>query len=183
MEKQEIGDLLRLLHAARHSGVLPQTMASMEAPQVASGSMTDAGKRRKGDSKGDPETSGSDWNEVDFPKDDPSKHAVARYENDESGKVVAKELAPPAPPTDHIRHVDRSVRVPNGTPSFYEWSRTLRTIGALLSWFLLQRLTRGQCGTVDGLWEAMEVLLPWILRTKQKTLGHLPGLVVSSLLR
>ena len=120
MEKQGIGELLRLLHAARPSGVLPQIMASMEVLQVACGSMTDAGKRRKGDSKGDPETSSSDWNEVDFPKDDPSKDAVARYENDESGKVVAKELAPP---TDHIRHVDRSVRVPNGTASFYEWSR------------------------------------------------------------
>ena len=54
MEKQEIGELLRLLHAARHSGVLLQVMASMDVPQVASGSMTDAGKRRKGDSKGDP---------------------------------------------------------------------------------------------------------------------------------
>ena len=49
--------------------------------------------------------SSSDWNEVDFPKD-------ARHENDESGKVVAKE----------------QVRVPNGIPSFYEWSRTLITM-------------------------------------------------------
>ena len=128
MEKQEIGELLCLLHAARNSGVLPQIMASMEVPQVASRSMTDAGKRPKGDSKADPETSSSEWNDMDFPKDDPSKDAVARYENDESGKVVAKELAPPAPPTDHIHHVDKSVRVPIGTPSFYEWSRTRITM-------------------------------------------------------
>ena len=68
--------------------------------EVAHDSMTDAGKRRKGSSKGEHDFSSSEWSEVDFTGDDPSKDGVARFETDPDGR---KELSPP---TEHIRHVD-----------------------------------------------------------------------------
>ena len=55
MDQKEVGELLRLLNAARHSGVLDTILESMRVPEVAQGSMTDAGKRRKGSSKGEHE--------------------------------------------------------------------------------------------------------------------------------
>ena len=43
-----MGELLRLLHAARRSGVLGQIMDTMEVGEQPAG-MSDATKRRKGD--------------------------------------------------------------------------------------------------------------------------------------
>ena len=69
MDQKDVGELLRLLNAARHSGVLDTILESMKVPEVAQGSMTDAGKRRKGSSKGDHDFSSSEWSEIEYHQD------------------------------------------------------------------------------------------------------------------
>ncbi len=64
----------------------------------------------------------SEWSEVEFTGDDPSKDGIVRYENDPDGTLAAKELAPP---TDHIRHVDKTVKIPRGAGSFENWGKTI----------------------------------------------------------
>ena len=122
MDQKDVGELLRLLNAARHSGVLDTILESMKVPEVAQGSMTDAGKRRKGSGKGDQDFSSSEWSEIEFTGDDPSKDGVARFETDPDGKMSAKVLSPP---TEHIRHVDKSVKVPRDAGSFENWGKTI----------------------------------------------------------
>ena len=50
----------------------------LKVPEVAQGSMTDAGKRRKGSSKGEHDFCSPEWSEVEFTGDDPSKDGIVR---------------------------------------------------------------------------------------------------------
>ena len=118
-----MGELLRLDQAKR-SGVLDQLLQSMVVPEIPSGSMNDAAKRRKDmheELVGPIEShSDSDWDEVDNPaKDDPTVDGKARYVTE----VVAKPLA--APSTEDVKHVDKSVKLPTGVKSFEVWGRTI----------------------------------------------------------
>ena len=122
-----MGELLRLLDQAKRSGVLYQLLQSMVVPEIPSGSMNDATKRRKDMHEalvGPIEShSDSDWDEVDNPaKDDPTVDGKARYVT-EDNEVVAKPLA--APSTEDVKHVDKSVKLPIGLKSFEVWGRTI----------------------------------------------------------
>ena len=131
MEKQEMGELLRLLHAARRSGVLGQIMDSMAVGEQP-GAMNDATKRRKNE----PEelSSDSEWDAtVGRSSDSPAIDNQARYvtEGDTvSAKPIKKEKggmssAVKTPDTSHIRHIDKSIAIPVGVADFETWSRTI----------------------------------------------------------
>ena len=129
MEKQEVGELLHLLHAARRSGVPAQIMDSMIVEEKPGG-MSDAAKRCKNLS----ESSDSDWDAtVGKSSDDPTVDDKVRFETVD-GAVVAKALkteksggasSKETPDASHIKHVDKSVRLPNGVKSFQDWGNTL----------------------------------------------------------
>ena len=117
-----MGELLRLLHAARRSGVLGQIMDTMEVGQQPAG-MSDATKRRKED----PEefSSESEWDAtVGQSSGSPAIDNQARYvtegdtvaakpmKKEKGGKTSAVPVK--APDTSHVRHVDKSFAVPPG---------------------------------------------------------------------
>ena len=128
-----MGELLRLLHAARRSGVLGQIMDTMEVGEQPPG-MSDATKRRKDD----PEefSSESEWDAtVGQSSGSPAIDNQARYVT-EGDTVVAKPMkkekggktsAVPvkAPDTSNVRHVDKSIAVPPGVADFKVWSQTV----------------------------------------------------------
>ena len=158
-----MGELLRLLHAARRSGVLGQIMDTMEVGEQPAG-MSDATKRRKED----PEefSSESEWDAtVGQSSGSPAIDNQARYVT-EGDTVVAKPMkkekggktsAVPvkAPDTSHVRHVDKSFAVPLGVVDFKVWSQRLHA-------------------TSHGL------LPSRIRRTKRKILVCLPGLAAGN---
>ena len=126
-----MGELLRLLHAARRSGVLGQIMDTMEVGEQPAG-MSDATKRRKNE----PEelSSDSEWDDtVGRSSDSPAIDNQARYVT-EGDTVVAKPMkkekggkssAVKAPDTSNVRHVEKSIAVPPGVADFKEWSQTV----------------------------------------------------------
>ena len=123
-----MGELLRLLHAARRSGVLGQIMDTMEVGEQPAG-MSDATKRRKNE----PEelSSESEWDAtVGRSSDSPAIDNQARYVT-EGDTVVAKPIkggkssAVKAPDTSNVRHVEKSIAVPPGVADFKEWSQTV----------------------------------------------------------
>ena len=116
-----MGELLRLLHAARRSGVLGQIMDTMEVGEQPA-AMSDATKRRKNE----PEELSSD-------SDSPAIDNQARYVT-EGDSVVAKPIkkekggkssAVKTPDTSNVRHVEKSIAVPPGVADFKEWSQTV----------------------------------------------------------
>ena len=154
MEKQEMGELLRLLHAARRSGVLGQIMDTMEVGEQPAG-MSDATKRRKED----PEefSSASEWDAtVGQSSGSPAIDNQARYVT-EGDTVVAKPMkkekggktsAVPvkAPDTSHVRHVDKSFAVPPGVADFKVWSQTVIVMDkfADMNWSFSELLAAGE---------------------------------------
>ena len=154
MEKQEMGELLRLLHAARRSGVLGQIMDTMEVGEQPAG-MSDATKRRKED----PEefSSESEWDAtVGQSSGSPAIDNQARYVT-EGDTVVAKPMkkekggktsAMPvkAPDTSHVRHVDKSFAVPPGPADFKVWSQTVVVMDkfADMNWSFSELLAAGE---------------------------------------
>ena len=126
-----MGELLRLLHAARRSGVLGQIMDTMEVGEQPAG-MSDATKRRKNE----PEelSSDSEWDDtVGRSSDSPAIDNQARYVT-EGDTVVAKPMkkekggkssAVKAPDTSNVRHVEKSIAVPPGVADFKVWSQTI----------------------------------------------------------
>ena len=126
-----MGELLRLLHAARRSGVLGQIMGSMEVGEQPA-AMNDATKRRKNE----PEELSSD-SELDATvgrsSDSPAIDNQARYVT-EGDAVIAKPIkkekggmssAVKTPDTSNVRHVEKSIAVPPGVADFKEWSQTV----------------------------------------------------------
>ena len=118
-----MGELLRLLHAARRSGVLGQIMDSMEVGEQPA-AMNDATKRRKNE----PEelSSDSEWDATAIDNQ-------ARYVT-EGDAVIAKPIkkekggmssAVKTPDTSNVRHVEKSIAVPPGVADFKEWSQTV----------------------------------------------------------
>ena len=112
-----MGELLRLLHAARRSGVLGQIMDTMEVGEQPAG-MSDATKRRKNE----PEelSSESEWDAtVGRSSDSPAIENQARYVT-EGDTVVAKPIKGgkssgvpvKAPDTSNVCHVEKSIAVP-----------------------------------------------------------------------
>ena len=126
-----MGELLRLLHAARRSGVLGQIMDTMEVGEQPA-AMSDATKRRKNE----PEelSSDSEWDAtVGRSSDSPAIDNQARYVT-EGDSVVAKPIkkekggkssAVKTPDTSNVRHVEKSIAVPPGVADFKEWSQTV----------------------------------------------------------
>ena len=122
-----MGELLRLLHAARRSGVLGQIMDTMEVGEQPA-AMTDATKRRKTEPK---LSSESEWDaSVGRSSDSPAIDNQARYVT-EGDTVVAKPIkggkssAVKAPDTSNVRHVEKSIAIPPGVADFKEWSQTV----------------------------------------------------------
>ena len=124
-----MGELLRLLHAARRSGVLGQIMDTMEVGEQPA-AMSDATKRRKNE----PEELSSDWDAtVGRSSDSPAIDNQARYVT-EGDSVVAKPIKKEkggkssdvkTPDTSNVRHVEKSIAVPPGVADFKEWSQTV----------------------------------------------------------
>ena len=126
-----MGELLRLLHAARRSGVLGQIMDSVEVGEQPA-AMNDATKRRKNE----PEelSSDSEWDAtVGRSSDSPAIDNQARYAT-EGDTVIAKPIkkekggmssAVKTPDTSNVRHIDKSVAIPPGVADFKEWSQTV----------------------------------------------------------
>ena len=124
-----MGELLRLLHAARRSGVLGQIMDSMAVGEQP-GTMSDAAKRRKDV----PEmSSDSEWDATVGRSSSPAVDNQARYETID-GAVIAKPIkkekggmssAVKTPDASHIRHIDESIAIPVGVADFETWSRTI----------------------------------------------------------
>ena len=149
-----MGELLRLLHAARRSGVLGQIMDTMEVGEQPAG-MSDATKRRKND----PEefSSESEWDDtVGESSGSPAIDNQARYVT-EGETVVAKPMkkekggktsAVPvkAPDTSHVRHVDKSFAVPPGPADFKVWSQTVVVMDkfADMDWSFSELLAAGE---------------------------------------
>ena len=115
-----MGELLRLLHAARRSGVLGQIMDTMKVGEQPA-AMNDAAKRRKNE----PEelSSDSEWDAtVGRSSDSPAIDNQARYVT-EGDTVIAKPIkkekggmssAVKTPDTSNVRHVEKSIAVPPG---------------------------------------------------------------------
>ena len=116
-----MGELLRLLHAARRSGVLGQIMDTMEVGEQPA-AMSDATKRRKNE----PEefSSDSEWDAtVGRSSGSPAIDNQARYVT-EGDSVVAKPIkkekggkstAVKTPDTSNVRHVEKSIAVFSGS--------------------------------------------------------------------
>ena len=130
-----MGELLRLLHAARRSGVLGQIMDTMEVGEQPAG-MSDATKRRMNDSE--EFSSESEWDAtVGQSSGSPAIDNQARYvtegdtvvakpmkkEKEKGGKTSAVPVK--APDTSNVRHVDKSIAVPPGVADFKVWSQTV----------------------------------------------------------
>ena len=144
-----MGELLRLLHAARRSGVLGQIMDTMEVGEQPAG-MSDATKRRKNE----PEelSSESEWDAtVGRSSDSPAIDNQARYVT-EGDTVVAKPIkggkssAVKAPDTSNVRHVEKSIAVPPGVADFKEWSQTLIVMDkfADMNWSFSELIAAGE---------------------------------------
>ena len=144
-----MGELLRLLHAARRSGVLGQIMDTMEVGEQPAG-MSDATKRRKNE----PEelSSESEWDAtVGRSSDSPAIDNQARYVT-EGDTVVAKPIkggkssAVKAPDTSNVRHVEKSIAVPPGVADFKEWSQTVIVMDkfADMNWSFSELIAAGE---------------------------------------
>ena len=144
-----MGELLRLLHAARRSGILGQIMDTMEVGEQPAG-MSDATKRRKNE----PEelSSESEWDAtVGRSSDSPAIDNQARYVT-EGDTVVAKPIkggkssAVKAPDTSNARHVEKSIAVPPGVADFKEWSQTVIVMDkfADMNWSFSELIAAGE---------------------------------------
>ena len=144
-----MGELLRLLHAARRSGVLGQIMDTMEVGEQPAG-MSDATKRRKNE----PEelSSESEWDAtVGRSSDSPAIDNQARYVT-EGDTVVAKPIkggkssAVKAPDTSNVRHVEKSIAVPPGVADFKEWSQAVIVMDkfADMNWSFSELIAAGE---------------------------------------
>ena len=138
-----MGELLRLLHAARRSGVLGQIMDTMEVGEQPA-AMNDATKRRKNE----PEelSSDSEWDAtVGRSSDSPAIDNQARYvtEGDTvSAKPIKKEkggMSSPVktPDASHVCHIDKSISIPtelliskNGAKRSLRWTSMQIWVGA-----------------------------------------------------
>ena len=144
-----MGELLRLLHAARRSGVLGQIMDTMEVGEQPAG-MSDATKRRKNEQ--DELSSESEWDAtVGRSSDSPAIDNQARYVT-EGDTVVAKPIkggkssAMKAPDTSNVRHIDKSIAVPPGVADFKVWSQTVIVMDkfADMNWSFSELLAAGE---------------------------------------
>ena len=189
-----MGELLRLLHAARRSGVLGQIMDTMEVGEQPAG-MSDATKRRKED----PEefSSESEWDAtVGQSSGSSAIDKQARYVT-EGDTVVAKPMkkekggktsAMPvkAPDTSHVRHVDKSFAVPPGPADFKVWSQTVVVMDkfADMNWSFSELLAAGEGNPLHATSHGLLALTPHlpskIRRTKRKILVCLPGLAAGN---
>jgi len=142
MEKQEVGELLRLLNAARRSGVLGQIMDSMSIGEQ-TGAMSDANKRRKDE----PEMSSeSEWDAtVGRASGCPAIDNQARYVT-EGDTVIAKPIKKEkggmsspvkTPDASHVCHIDKSISIPtelliskNGAKRSLRWTSMQIWVGA-----------------------------------------------------
>ena len=133
-----MGELLRLLHAARRSGVLGQIMDTMEVGEQPAG-MSDATKRRKND----PEefSSESEW---DATVTEGETVVAKPMRKEKGGKTSAVPMK--APDTSHVRHVDKSFAVPPGPADFKVWSQTLVVMDkfADMEWSFSELLAAGE---------------------------------------
>ena len=149
-----MGELLRLLHAARRSGVLGQIMDTLEVGEQPAG-MSDATKRRKSD----PEefSSESEWDAtVGQSSGSPAIENQARYvtegdtvvakpmKKEKSGKTSAVPLK--APDTSNVRHVEKSIAVPPGVADFKVWSQTVIVMDkfADMNWSFSELIAAGE---------------------------------------
>ena len=144
-----MGELLRLLHAARRSGVLGQIMDSMEVGEQPAG-MSDATKRRKNEPA--ELSSDSEWDAtVGRSSDSPAIDNQARYVT-EGDTVVAKPIkggkssAVKAPDTSNVRHVEKSIAVPSGVADFKVWSQTVIVMDkfADMNWSFSELIAAGE---------------------------------------
>ena len=129
-----MGELLRLLHAARRSGVLGQIMDTMEVGEQPAG-MSDATKRRKNDRIG---MGCHGWAVTE------GDTVVAKpMKKEKGGKTSAVPVK--APDTSHVRHVDKSFAVP-GVADFKVWSQTVIVMDkfADMNWSFSELLAAGE---------------------------------------
>ena len=194
MEKQEMGELLRLLHAARRSGVLGQIMDTMEVGEQPAG-MSDATKRRKNESE--EFSSGSEWDAtVGQSSGSPAIDNQARYVTEGDtvvGKPMKKEkggktsaVAVKAPDTSNVRHVEKSIAVREWQISKYGvkrslwWTSLQIWIGLSQSSLQLVREMQRLHATSHGSLALMPHLPSKIRRTRRKILVCLPELAAGN---